>query len=88
MDIDVQDRNRTSSRNLLELFTAHPASVGETYRGHLRAAFGIALRLLAGGLGCLVHALLPFLLQRVASDCIRELHERLTVRTDTRQARQ
>lgn len=68
---------------MLQLFTAHPASVGETYSGHLRAACGIALRLLAGGVACLVHALLPFLLQRAASDCIRELHERLTVRRET-----
>jgi hypothetical protein len=67
----------------MQLFTEHPASVGETYGSHLRAACAIALRLLAGGAGCLVHALLPFLLQRVASDCVRELHERLIVRRDT-----
>ena len=81
MNIDVQPRHSASSRNLLQLFTAHPASVGETYCAHLRAASAIALRLLAEGIGCLVHALLPFLLQRAASDCVRELHERLTVRS-------
>jgi hypothetical protein len=68
---------------VLRLFTAHPASVGETYGGHLRAAVGIALRLIAGGVGCLVHALLPFLLQRAASDCVRELHDRLIARRST-----
>lgn len=67
----------------MQLFTEHPASVGETYAGHLRAACAIALRLLVGGAGCLVHALLPFLLQRAASDCVSELHERLIVRRGT-----
>jgi hypothetical protein len=70
-------------RNMLRVFTAHPAAVGETYSGHLRAACAIAFRLLAGGMGCRVLALLPFLLQRAASDCVRELHERLIVRRGT-----
>lgn len=65
---------------LLRLLTAHPQSVGETYGGHLRGACGIAWRLLAAGVSCFVHALLPFLLQRAASDCVIELHERLIVR--------
>lgn len=64
----------------MRLFTEHPESVGETYVGHLRVAGAIAVRLLVGGVGCLVHALLPFLLQRAASDCVSELHERLIVR--------
>jgi hypothetical protein len=67
----------------MRLFTEHPAAVGETYGGHLRAACSIAVRLLVGGAGCLVHALLPFLLQRAASDCVSELHERLIVRRGT-----
>jgi hypothetical protein len=65
---------------LRRLLTAHPESVGETYAGHLRGACGIAWRLLGAAVSCLVHALLPFLLQRAASDCVIELHERLIVR--------
>jgi hypothetical protein len=38
---------------------------------------------MVGAIGCLVHALLPFLLQGAASDCVRELHERLIVRRGT-----
>jgi hypothetical protein len=35
--------------------------------------------MLAGGLACLVHALLPFLFERTASHCIDQLHQRMVV---------
>jgi hypothetical protein len=68
--------------NLLQLFSRHPASVGETYFEHCAAASRFALRLLGGGLRCLVHAFLPFLYVRAGSDCVAELHGKLTARRD------
>jgi Family of unknown function (DUF6356) len=62
------------------LFTEHPASVGETYGEHLRAAVGFGLRMMLGGLACLAHALLPFLFERTASKCVTELHQRMVAR--------
>ena len=41
-------------------FTAHPASVGETYFQHFRFAFLFGARMLAGGAAAVVHAVLPF----------------------------
>ena len=38
------------------LFTDHPATVGENYFGHLFAAARFGGRLLLAGLVCLVHA--------------------------------
>jgi hypothetical protein len=75
---------RAHSRNvagmiLARLFTQHPASVGETYLQHLRSAATFAIRMLAGGLACMVHAFLPFLFERTASHCIHQLHERVVV---------
>ncbi len=61
------------------LFCDHPASVNETYGEHLVVASGFALRLMAGGLACLVHALLPFLFVKTGSAIIEELHERMAV---------
>lgn len=61
-------------------FTEHPASVGETYFAHLRTAAGFGFRMVTAGLACLVHALLPFLFERTASDCICRLHERMHAR--------
>lgn len=71
-------------RTLRALFTDHPASVGETYLQHLLQALGFALRMLAGGLACLVHAFLPFLFVRTGSQTITGLHERMVVNRDRR----
>ena len=75
---------RARSRNvpgmaLTQLFTRHPASVGETYLQHLRAAATFGLRMLAGGLACVVHALLPFLFERTASGYIEQLYRQMVL---------
>ncbi|MGE5142737.1 MAG: DUF6356 family protein [Acidobacteriota bacterium] len=56
------------------IFTAHPASVGETYGEHLRfaAAFGACMAL--GGLAAMVHAVLPFLFITTASRVLERLN--------------
>lgn len=60
-----------------QLFTAHPAKVGESYFGHLGFAARFAGRLFAAGAAALIHALLPFLFETTASRIIRELHARV-----------
>ena len=62
---------------LRSLFTAHPASVDETYAEHLGVAFGFSLRMFLGSLACLVHAFLPFLFLKTGSETIAELRERM-----------
>jgi len=62
------------------LFTQHPASVGETYLEHLRAAGAFGLRMLVGGAACLIHAVFPFLFIRAGGDCVADLHSRIAVR--------
>jgi hypothetical protein len=62
-----------------QAFTEHPASVGETYFEHLRHAAGFSVRMIAGGLACLVHALIPCLFTRTGSDAIRHLHDCMVV---------
>ncbi|MEO8849715.1 MAG: DUF6356 family protein [Casimicrobiaceae bacterium] len=41
-------------------FTAHPATVGETYAQHFHFALRFGTLMTLGGLAALVHALLPF----------------------------
>jgi hypothetical protein len=65
--------------SLLDPFTRHPASVGESYAQHMRHAGGFALAMLAGGMACLVHALLPFACTKTASRTITRLHDRMVV---------
>ena len=48
-------------------FTAHPASVGETYVQHLRFALRFGTRMTLGGVAAVVHAFFPFVFQTTAS---------------------
>ncbi|PKB19337.1 hypothetical protein B0I00_1568 [Novosphingobium kunmingense] len=59
---------------IAKLFTDHPASVGETYGEHLAMATGFGLRMVLGGLACMVHGLLPFLFVKTGSKQITTLH--------------
>jgi len=59
------------------LFTAHPATVDETYGEHLIAANRFAWRLLLASLACFIHAFLPFLFVKMGSAMISELHDRM-----------
>jgi hypothetical protein len=63
-----------------EKFTAHPATVGETYGQHFAAAMGFSLGLLKASLCCALHAVFPFLCERSGSRCIEQLHERMVVK--------
>ena len=66
--------------DLYRPFVEHPESVGETYLQHLIAACTFGLRMVLGGLACMVHGLLPFLFQRTGSNCVAELHQRMAAR--------
>jgi hypothetical protein len=59
------------------LFTDHPASVGESYLQHLWAAAGFGSRMVVAGFACLIHGLLPFLFERTGSRAIAELNTRM-----------
>ncbi|GIL38840.1 DUF6356 family protein [Roseiterribacter gracilis] len=65
---------------LRALFTTHPAEVGESYFGHLRAALGIGLTLFWAGFACLLHAIFPFLCKRTGSRTINRLHQQIAAR--------
>ena len=60
-----------------QLFTEHPASVGETYGEHLVAAGGFSGRLFIAALVCGIHALLPFLFEKTGSAIITGLYDKM-----------
>ena len=62
---------------MFELFLKHPRAVGETYLEHMTVALSFALPLIAAGLACVVHALVPALFERTGSRAIVNLHTRL-----------
>ncbi len=78
---------KVACMKLLNCLSEHPASVGETYTRHCLHASVFAVRMLAGGLACLVHAFLPFLFVQTASKCIAQLHATMTARNHIHRSR-
>ena len=64
-----------------ELFTAHPRDINETYGEHAGHAVYIGLRMLGAGLACLVHAVIPGLCVRTASEAVADIQDLMTKRT-------
>lgn len=61
-------------------FQSHPASVNESYFGHMRFALGFAGTLFLAGGAALVHALIPPLCETTASNQVKKLHAKLISR--------
>ena len=61
---------------MTNLFTAHPASVGQTYGEHFAFALAFGARMVLGGLAAIVHAVFPFVFITTASRTVDELNAR------------
>jgi hypothetical protein len=66
--------------NISRWFTAHPATVGESYGEHLATASSFGGRMILAGIACTLHGLLPFLFVRTGSRAVSELNEELVAR--------
>lgn len=73
---------------LKRLFTEHPDSVGETYWEHAGVAAGFGAAMILGGVGALVHAVIPALCQTTGSRTIIRLHARIVAKRDAARADQ
>ena len=62
------------------LLLAHPRQVGETYPEHAGIAGRFGATMMLGGLKCMIHAIMPAVFERAASDCVAKLHGELTRR--------
>jgi hypothetical protein len=69
------------------IFSRHPATVGETYTEHFRFATRFGLRMITGGLACCVHGVLPFVFETTGSRTVRALHARVATGRGMPQAR-
>lgn len=61
-------------------FLAHPRSVGESYAQHFRTAMGFGTAMVAGGIACMIHAILPNAFVRTGSDTVKRLYGRMKAR--------
>lgn len=71
-------------RGIRAAFTAHPATVGESYGEHFVTAMSFSLSLFRAAFVCAVHAVLPFLFEKTGSECITDLHCRMVTHRDRR----
>lgn len=62
------------------LFTVHPATVNETYFGHMRFALGFAFWLTVAAGAALLHALIPACCETTASRILTRLTDRMVAR--------
>lgn len=78
----MSDTSQDSARSnmVATLFLDHPASVNETYFGHMRFALGFAFWLGVAAAAALVHAFIPALCETTASRILKRLHARITDR--------
>ena len=68
---------------MIDLFRAHPATIGETYWRHFRFAVRTGGSMVAGGAACFIHGFFPFLFVSTGSRTIRTLAQKI----ERRQAR-
>ncbi len=68
------------SHMITRLFLAHPRSVGESYAEHAATAAKFGATMMVGGAACIVHAVLPFLFVRTASDSVKRLYAQMKAR--------
>lgn len=64
---------------IIQSFTEHPATVGESYGQHFKSALSFSGTLLQAAICCAVHALLPFLFERTGRAAVSKLHEKMVV---------
>ncbi|MDX3908779.1 MAG: DUF6356 family protein [Sphingobium sp.] len=63
-------------------FLDHPRAVGETYGGHLKTAGFFGLRMVGGGIACMIHGLLPALFVKTGSSTVRNLYAQMQPRSE------
>lgn len=78
----MSDASQDTARSNLvaTLFLDHPASVNETYLGHMRFALGFSFWLGVASMAALVHAAIPALCETTASRILKRLHARIMAR--------
>lgn len=68
----------------MKIFTDHPADVGETYTQHMGVSFSFGWRLVAAGIGCMLHGLFPWVCTKTGSKAVNRLHHEMCTHRDRR----
>ena len=65
---------------LMNFFTEHPGSVGETYFEHFFVAIRFSCKLFLSSIAALIHAFIPALFKKTASTHIKKMYGQMTSR--------
>ena len=65
---------------LMNFFTEHPESVGETYLEHFFVAIRFSCKLFLSSIAALIHAFIPALFKKTASTQIKKMYRQMTSR--------
>jgi hypothetical protein len=67
---------------MVNLFTKHPKSIGETYLTHFKCAFKFGFMMIMGGIACVLHSIFPFLFTNTGSNVTIMLAKKFSDRID------
>ena len=79
----LNNDSKTQKRSifyLMNFFTEHPESVGETYFEHFFVAIRFSCKLFLSSIAALIHAFIPALFKKTASTQIKEMYGQMTTR--------
>ena len=78
----MSDLSQTPAETSLfaRLFTDHPASVNESYWGHMRFALSFSFWMALAAMAALVHAFLPALCETTASRILKRMQAKMDAR--------
>jgi len=62
------------------IFLSHPRSVGESYGEHAATAARFGFTMIVGGAACVIHAVIPAVFPRTASDRVKKLYTQMKAR--------
>ena len=63
-----------------KLFREHPTEVGETYAEHFAAAGGFGVKMVVGGVACMIHALVPAMFITTGSGTVKKLYDQMVAK--------
>ena len=64
---------------IVERFTDHPATVGESYGQHFLSAITFSGTMFKAALCCAIHAVMPFVFESTGRTAVSRLHDRMVV---------
>ena len=65
------------------MFTEHPHSINESYFQHLKFALIFGLKMIIGGIACVLHAIFPFIFEKTGSNILMEMAQDFVERMPT-----